>query len=85
MTFGTKFTRLKIGRVKFPSVNPVEGGKHNEEHTSPVMQKEVSLARLLAGEKCEDTVRPSARGGRRFLSSSYYLRGSRFKVETSGL
>ncbi len=70
MTFGTKFTRLKVGRVKFPSVNPVEGGRHDEGDTSPVMQKEISSARLLAGEKWEDTVRPSVRGGRRFLSSS---------------
>jgi hypothetical protein len=50
LTFGTKITRLKVGRVKFPSVNPVEGGRHDERDTSPVMQKEVSSARLLAGK-----------------------------------
>jgi hypothetical protein len=64
---------MKVGRVKFPSVNPAEGGRHDEEHTSLVMQKEISPARLLAGEKWEDTVRPSARGGRRFLSSSLVI------------
>ncbi len=61
---------MKVGRVKFSSVNPVEGGRHDESNTGPVMQKEVSLARLLAGEEQGNTLKPSARGGRRFLSSS---------------